>query len=577
MELRPYQQEAVSAVFHEWESVNSTLVVAATGTGKTILFSTIAKRLVDENKKVLILAHRGDLLEQAQDKLYKSVGLESSLEKAENHATLDANVVVASVQTLSRENRLLQYPKNHFGAIIIDEAHHAVNDTYTRILDYFEDVKLLGVTATPSRSDLRSISDIFETTAFCYDVDSAIQDGWLSNIAVQRCNLEIDISDVDCVAGDYQAGALETALEPYLEQIADRMVNNASDRKTLVFTPTIALGEHFADMLCEKGLNAACISSKNTPDEREWVKAALANGEYKAVTNSMLWCEGFDEPSIDCIVNLRATKSVGLYRQIMGRGLRLYPGKENLLVLDFLWHSSRKGYDILSPIDLFVDNADIPFAEELLKDERVYEIGELAGLALDARIAKMDAAASLAKRLREAQIRHFGSREFKELRKNDDVIYIYDDDTDDLDTISIKNDPVLKFYFGSHRWDWSPSNYWQLDAITDKQRELLQNIGVNLRNVQFKGQASEIINTYLKRKDDGLCSYKQSNVLRKRGFVDTEMWSFASASEMMTRIADNHWRIPYGIVPARYKPDDFLKSVRIYQKYAKKRYGLESA
>lgn len=151
MELRPYQQEAVDAVFREWGSVQSTLLVLPTGTGKTICFSAITKRIADSGGKVLILAHRGELLEQAKDKLKTGVALESELEKADAYASLDARVVVGSVQTMYREERLSRYATDHFDAVIVDEAHHAVTDTYRRIFDHFSGAKLLGVTATPKK------------------------------------------------------------------------------------------------------------------------------------------------------------------------------------------------------------------------------------------------------------------------------------------------------------------------------------------------------------------------------------------------------------------------------------------
>lgn len=560
MELRPYQEEAVNAVFHEWGSVNSTLIVCATGTGKTVIFSAIAKKFVDSGEKVLILAHRGDLLEQAQDKLMKSFCLESDLEKAESHASLDANIVVASVQTLSREDRLNQYSADHFDAIIIDEAHHAVNDTYKKIIEYFSNAKILGVTATPNRSDLRSISNVFETTAYKYDIDSAIKDGWLSNIVIQRCGLNIDISDVNCVAGDYQSNALGDALEPYLEQIADQLKEKASDRKILVFVPIIAIGDKFTRILNDKGFKAACVSAKSK--NRNAIKNAFEGDGLNVVVNCMLWTEGFDNPAVDCIVNLRATRSKSLFRQIIGRGLRLAPEKENCLILDFLWHTSRKGYDVLSPIDLFIDSADIPYTEQFLESEDVIDISELAEMASNARI---DAEITLAKRLRQAQNRHFGKRAFREL-DNDNVTYLYDSETDNLDTICIDNDPALTFYFGKERWCWSPTNYWQLDPITDKQMEMLDNIGVIQKNLQFKGQASEIINTYLKRKDNGFCSYKQSSALKRRRFVNTEIWSAEAATEMLGTIANNHWKVPYTIKQETYRPKDFYKMAFLYQK-----------
>lgn len=560
MELRPYQQEAVDAVFREWESVQSTLLVLPTGTGKTICFSAITKRIADAGGKVLILAHRGELLEQAKDKLKTGVALESELEKADAYASLDARVVVGSVQTMYREERLSRYATDHFDAVIVDEAHHAVTDTYRRIFDHFSGAKLLGVTATPKRSDLRSVSEIFASVAYKYDIRSAIDAGWLSRIAIQRCNLEIDISDVSCVAGDYQSSELGEALTPYLEQIADQIALKAAGRKILVFVPLVSIGEEFAALLNRKGFRAACVSAKSK--DRQELTDVFSSGQLDAVCNAMLFSEGYDNPAVDCIVNLRATRSDSLYRQIMGRGLRLSPGKENCLVLDFLWHTSRKGYDILSPVDLFLDKADIPYANDLLAGESVMELDSLESLASNARI---NAAAALAKQLRDAQTRHFGNRTFTELHR-DNLLYLYDADTDNLDTVCISGDPALEFYFGKGRWEWSPTSYWQIDPVTEKQREMLSGIGVDVKNLQFRGQASDVISAYMKRKEAGFCSFKQARFLAHKGFKHTCMWSASSASGIMNDISRNHWRIPRSIRPSKYKPSDFFTYAALYRK-----------
>ena len=161
--LRPYQQAARDAIHTEWENGHArTLLVLPTGTGKTIVFASVAADQVRAGDRVLILAHRGELLEQAADKLQRSTGLVSAVEKAES-TCLDSwfRVVVGSVQTLQRTARLERFPQDYFGTIIIDEAHHAITDGYRRILDYFSGAKVLGVTATPDRGDMRNLGEVF--------------------------------------------------------------------------------------------------------------------------------------------------------------------------------------------------------------------------------------------------------------------------------------------------------------------------------------------------------------------------------------------------------------------------------
>lgn len=555
MQLRPYQSEAKSAILRELEENQSTLLTIPTGCGKTIIFAHVAKHYTDSGKRVLILAHRGELLEQAQDKLRKAVGLSSSLEKAESHADRAALVIVASVQTLSRESRLLEYPGDFFDLIIVDEAHHAVTESYTRIFDHFSTAKRLGVTATPNRSDLRSISTIFETTAYQYDIKTAIEEGYLSPIVIQRSSLNIDLSGVSIVHGDYLASDLGAAIEPYLEQIARQIERKAAGRKLLIFVPLVRTGELFSRILTQHGRKCACISAQN-PD-REAIRDAFASGELDTVCNAMLWTEGYDNPSVDCIINLRATKSMSLYTQILGRGLRPAPGKENLLVLDFLWHS--KNYNVLSPVQLFLDEKDAPYAEDVLADRNGEEIA-LDDLMMLAENRRVDAEIALARKLKAIRREHLtlGLQPFCEV-PNENLYYQYDEN-DVLDSLTIQTSGALAFYLNVKRYTFRPIRTWETEPPTDSQKETLEKMGVPQDTVPFKGLASIVIDAYMKRMKKGLCTYKQAAFLEKRGFSHTKLWSRDSAAKMMDKIAKNNWRVPYGIRPNKYRPADLMQS-----------------
>ncbi|MGN1011569.1 MAG: DEAD/DEAH box helicase family protein, partial [Clostridia bacterium] len=164
MELRPYQNEAISAICSDWESgIQKTLLVLPTGTGKTIVFCKLIERMVKSGDRCLIMAHRGELLEQAADKLARATGLGCAVEKAES-TCLDSwfRVAVGSVQSLQREKRLERFPADYFDTIVVDEAHHALSDGYQRVLSHFEEAKVLGVTATPDRGDMRNLGQYFE-------------------------------------------------------------------------------------------------------------------------------------------------------------------------------------------------------------------------------------------------------------------------------------------------------------------------------------------------------------------------------------------------------------------------------
>lgn len=184
MELRPYQQEAKDAIFEQWDSgVLKTLLVLPTGCGKTVVFAKVTEDCVRQGSRVLILAHRGELLDQAADKLKKTTGLGCAVEKAESSCQGTwFRVVVGSVQTLMREKRLNSFPSDYFDTIIIDEAHHCISDSYQRVLQHFSGAHVLGVTATPDRGDMKNLGTYFESLAYEYTLPKAIKEGYLSPI-----------------------------------------------------------------------------------------------------------------------------------------------------------------------------------------------------------------------------------------------------------------------------------------------------------------------------------------------------------------------------------------------------------
>ena len=320
MKLRPYQTEAVQAILSEWEGGRrKTLLVLPTGTGKTIVFSAVIADSVQRGWRVLVLAHRGELLEQAADKLRRSTGLMCATEKADETAAGSwYRVVVGSVQTLMRPSRLERFGPGYFDAIVIDEAHHCLADSYQRVLEHFPEARVLGVTATPDRSDMRNLGQYFESLAYEYTLPKAIREGYLSPIRALTIPLELDISQVGVSAGDFKAGELGSALDPYLEQIAQEMKTACAGRRTVVFLPLVATSRKFRDMLETEGFRAAEVNGES--QDRAEVIRDFAAGKYDVLCNSMLLTEGWDCPEVDCIVVLRPTKSRSLYCQMVGRG-----------------------------------------------------------------------------------------------------------------------------------------------------------------------------------------------------------------------------------------------------------------
>lgn len=525
MELRPYQEEARQKVQEEWENGKKrTLLVLPTGTGKTIVFSKIIEDRVKKGERVLVIAHRGELLEQASDKLYKSTGLKTATEKAEQTSLGSFyRVVVGSVQTLQREKRLNQFPPEYFDTIVIDEAHHAISDGYQRVLHHFEDANVLGVTATPDRGDMRNLGSYFESLAYEYGLAEAIKSGYLSPIKALTIPLKLDLSNVKQQAGDFSTKDLGTALDPYLEQIAEEMKKQCFNRKTVVFLPLVKTSQKFRDILNKHGFKAAEVNGESA--DREQILKDYEEGKYNVLCNSMLLTEGWDCPSVDCVIVLRPTKVRALYSQMVGRGTRLAPGKKELLLLDFLWHTER--HELCHPANLIA--TDEAVAKKMT--ENIEELGAPIDLEQAEQQAKEDVALereeSLAKQLSEMKRRK---------RKLVDPLQF---------EMSIQ---------ASDLTDYVPSFGWQMSPPTDKQVKVLEKWGIFPDEIENAGKAEMLINRLVKRRDAGLSTPKQIRFLENRGFQHVGTWQFEAATKLINRIAANGWRIPHGIKPAEYKP-----------------------
>ena len=392
MELRPYQQEAKDSIFTEWgNGIQKTLLVLPTGCGKTIVFAKVTEECVRNGDRVLILAHRGELLDQASDKIAKATGLGCATEKAEESCLGSwFRIVVGSVQSMMREKRLSRFPKDYFDTIIIDEAHHCISDSYQRVLQHFPQSKVLGVTATPDRGDMKNLGTVFESLAYEYTLPKAIKEGYLSPIKAVTIPLKVDLTGVGMQSGDFKAGDLGTALDPYLHEIAEEMRKYCQDRKTVVFLPLVKTSQKFRDILNENGFRAAEVNGDS--QDRAQILEDFEAGRYNVLCNSMLLTEGWDCPSVDCIVVLRPTKVRSLYCQMVGRGTRLSPGKEHLLLLDFLWHTER--HELCHPAHLICESEEVA--------RKMTENLEEAGYPMDIEEAEKTAAEDVVAQREEA-------------------------------------------------------------------------------------------------------------------------------------------------------------------------------
>ena len=515
IKLRPYQIDAVNAVHREWneEHRKRTLLVLPTGAGKTICFSKITYDQYHEGERVLQLAHREELLTQAQDKLFNSTGILGAIEKAEQ-TTVGSHqpVVIGSVQTMSRTSRLMKFNPDEFQTIIVDEAHHALSDSYQKVLNYFAGAKVLGVTATPDRGDKKNLAEFFESTAFEYTMAQAIKDGFLCPIRAQMIPLKIDMTTVKTTAGDYNAADIGNALEPYLEAIADEMVKY-KDRKTVVFLPLVRISQEFCEMLNARDFKAAEVNGNSA--DREEILKDFEDGKYNILCNSMLLTEGWDCPSVDCIVCLRPTKVRSLYQQIVGRGSRLYPGKDHLLLLDFLWLTQK--HDLCRPSALVAKSEDIA-----AKIDKAIECGDDIDLIAQEEQAQKD----VLEERKQALARQLEEQRRKKAKLVDPLQY----------AISIADEDLT---------DYVPTHIWEMEPPSEKQIKTLERFGINPDAVESKGYANMLLDKLFKRIDEHYATPKQIKVIERYGFVDVGQWSFEDASKVIGILAANHWQRPY--------------------------------
>lgn len=452
--------------------------------GKTILFSNLAKRLFDRTgQRTLILAHRDELIDQAIDKLRKATGIVAEKEKAECRATFDAPVVVASVQTMIR--RLDRWPRDHFGLVVCDEAHHTLADSWRKVIDHFcvNGTSLLGVTATPDRGDKKSLREIFENIACEIKLLDLIKQGYLCPITIRSVPLKIDLTQVQSIAGDLDAGQIGSIIEPYLDQIARAMKEHIGDRKTLAFLPLISTSFKFVDSCRAVGLSAVHIDGES-PDRKE-ILARYDKGEFQVLSNAMLLLEGYDQPDVSCIVMLRPTRVRPLFAQAVGRGTRIAPGKKDLLLLDFLWLHER--HNIVHPASLIAkDEEEAEAITAFIEDS-----GGEEGLLDAARDVAAEREAALRARLKALANRRAKFISVEEWAVNHHLIEVA---------------------------EFEPTMRWHEDAITPKQLEWVEKAGVDPASLKGKGHASAVLDAYFRMRDQEPASHKQRWVMRQHGW-----------------------------------------------------------
>ncbi len=410
---------------------------------------------------------------------------------------------------------------DHYTHIIVDEAHHALSDSYQRIFDYFAGAKVLGVTATPDRGDKRNLGLFFESLAYEYTLPQAITEGYLSKIRARTIPLEIELGKLDIQAGDFKAAQVGSALEPYIPRIAAEIAANCRDRKALIFAPLCDTAQRIQAAVQAAGLDCYYCSG----EDRSKIEAFETHAPGCAMVNAMLLTEGYDHPPIDAICVLRPTKVRSLYAQMVGRGTRPLPGKDHLLLLDFLWHVER--HQLCRPAHLVSECDDV--ARKMTDKAEADAGGE--DMLLD------DAAIEAAKREvveeREAAL----AKQLAEMRKKKGKL------VDPLQyAMSICAEDLA---------DYQPQFAHEMGPPSNKQVEALEKAGIYPGDITNQGMASLLLDRLSQRKTAGYATPKQVRCLERFGFKNVGNSTFAEASRKITRIAANGWRLP----------DDFVREL----------------
>jgi len=533
--LRDYQTRAVAGVFAEWEKLQSTIGVAATGSGKTEVFCSVIKQ---RGGRSLILAHRKELIYQAVKRL-KSFGIEAEIEQGDLVASRslfnETPVVVATPQTLYSRNftRLKKFRPEDFTTVICDECHHYSGaPAFEAVVRHFKqntNCKLLGVTATPDRTDLIAMSRIFDSVAFDIEITDLIEWGYLVDIDQRMVKIEtLDFSQCRTTAGDLNGADLARVMEfEYtLLGMADATIRTVGEKRTVVFAASVKQAERLAEIFNRhKPESTDCVFGHTPPEKRGEVLSRFGKGSLQIVINVGVLTEGYDNPGIEAVVMARGTLSRCLYAQMCGRGTRPLPGivesvadsaelrraaisassKPSLLILDFKGNSGR--HKLVTSADILGGKVSEE-AREIAR-KKIEKKGE-------------------GKMLDELNVAEKELREAAEARKRSGLVARAEFKLTYIDPFAVFVKRAAKF-----------ANYHQRGPLTDKQRNILRKHGYNPED--FSAQEGQAIITKLFRATD-----KQVVVLVRAGYPFEQVSNIQKweAGKLIDAVAKNNWRRP---------------------------------
>jgi superfamily II DNA or RNA helicase len=554
MKLRDYQLKALDQALADFRDVNSALIVMATGLGKTVTFGHIAKHFTGGGR-VMILAHREELIRQAADKVGQITGrtpdIEMGLEKADAPSLYGVEpnpVVVSSIQTqiagMGGKGRMTRFSPSEFSLVIVDEAHHAAADSYRRVIAHYRQnpaCKILGVTATPDRADEAALGQVFERVSYVFEINDAIDSGWLVPITQRLVHVDgLDFTKCRTTAGDLNGADLAAMMEyeANLHGIAHPTYELADGRKTLVFAASVAHAERLCEILNRHKPNCARFVSGSTDDVlRRRTLRDYRDGAFQFLVNCAVFAEGFDEPGIEVVAVARPTKSRALYWQMIGRGTRP-----------------------LTQLNLDADSAEVRRAAILDSDKPCLEVLDFVGNAGKHKLMTTadilggvysDAVIDLAeKKARDAtepvdmrKLLQTSEEELERRRKADAARRANDAATRaKLVGVASYSTAVVNAF---DVLDIAPAlaRGWDVGRkASPKQVETLRNFGVDgAADLDFN-HASQLLGTMIGRAKAGLCSWKQARILKRFGYpAETTK---GDAKKIIDAIAKNGWQKP---------------------------------
>lgn len=535
--LRGRQPEWLATIISDLATKSRVLVVAPGGVGKTTLFAALAAHYHTLGIRTLVLENRDRLTRQTADRIRSETGIDVEIEMGDEHASPFAPIVVASVQTLGRVNRLTGFSDTHFGLIVADEAHFSLAPQWQRVLCYFHygahsltpdwkrpldgsyevKARCAGFTATPDIGERRNLGQFFHHRSVNYSYLEAVQDGWLVGPVQKNIPVRVDLSKYKAKStpngNDFAASDLSAALIPIIEELAEQILIHASAKKTIAFLPSVECARMMTDALLRRGMRAIFVSGECL-DASEKTDEFAALGAGSVLVNCCLYVYGVDFPDVDCIAWFRATISKAFYIQGIYRGTRVLPGILNGLKTaeerrSAIAASAKPNVTILDP--LFVsDRIDLLDAYDLLTDEPEVKKAMKASGELSVEAAQK-AERDFLKSLKKEAKKH----ERKAARTIDPLAF----------AVSL-GDLAIRSYEPREAWESQPASVGQLDFIKRQ--------GMDIAGVTSKGLASRIISRLRVRQDNHLATPRQLKLMHQLGLDEQTCATLTQAEATAT-------------------------------------------